>query len=82
MPDYLSPREACSHFPGRPHVNTVRRWMNEGAQGVKLQSIRFAGKRLTTVDWCKDFISAVQVGVGTSSVAHHEASAKLDALGI
>ncbi len=57
MPQYLSLRDATQFLPDRPHYNTVRRWMQEGCAGVKLRSVRFGGKRLTTAEWCEEFIA-------------------------
>lgn len=82
MPTYLSAREACAHLPGRPHLNTVRRWMAEGISGVRLRSTRFGGKRLTTAAWCDEFIMAVQAANPETDIGHHRANAILDAFGV
>lgn len=79
---YLLVREACAILPGRPHLNTVRRWMNDGVNGVKLRSTRFGGKRLTTEEWCDEFIAAVQSAHSATDLDHYRANAKLDSLGI
>jgi Protein of unknown function (DUF1580) len=81
MPNYISPRQACPLLPGRPHINTVRRWMTQGSGGIKLRSLRFAGKRLTTEQWCQEFTDAMLL-VGGQFMQHHEAEAKLDKLGV
>ena len=81
MPEYLSVRQACAHVPGRPHVNSIRRWMTEGCYGIKLRSVRFGGKRLTTKQWLAEFTDAV-TSRGGQPGEHLEAEAKLDSLGV
>jgi hypothetical protein len=82
MPNYLSIRDACAILPGRPHFNTVRRWMFQGCNGIKLRSVRFGQKRLTTGQWCAEFVTAVYALEPNSTAAHQEASAVLDAMGV
>jgi Protein of unknown function (DUF1580) len=82
MPHYLSITQASQRLPGRPHRNTVCRWMNDGCYGVKLRSVRFGGKRLTTEEWCDEFVAAVQSSEPTPNRAHLEANAALDTLGV
>ncbi len=82
MPQYLSITEAAQRLPGRPHRNSIRRWMTAGCYGVKLRSTRFGGKRLTTEEWINDFVAAVQSSMPTANLAHLEASAKLDKMGV
>lgn len=79
--NYLTINEAARILPGRPHRNTVGRWMLKGLDGVKLRSFKFGAKRVTTQQWCAEFIkaSANRDGVHT---AHMEASAELDALDV
>lgn len=82
MPQYLSISEASQRLPHRPHKNSVRRWMTEGCYGIVLRSTRFGGKRLTTEEWINDFVAAVQSSTPTANVAHLEATAKLDKMGV
>jgi hypothetical protein len=82
MPQYLSINEAAQRLPGRPHRNSVRRWMLRGCYGEKLRSVRFGAKRLTTDQWISEFVEAVQALDPACTSAHQEASAKLDALGV
>ncbi len=81
MPTYLSLRETSARLPDRPHINTVRRWMTSGCNGVKLRSVRFGGKRLTTEQWCGEFVEAVMAKNGHKS-EHLSADAMLDAIGV
>jgi hypothetical protein len=82
MPQYFPFSEAAKHhLPDRPHQNTVRRWATIGVNGVKLRSVRFGGKRLTTEQWCREFVEAVTAASGQTS-EHAKAEAKLEALGV
>jgi hypothetical protein len=56
--------------------------MTEGVGGIKLRSVRFGGKRLTTDQWIAEFVEAVQIAPPDANLAHHEATAQLDALGV
>jgi hypothetical protein len=56
--------------------------MFDGVNGVKLRSIRFAGKRLTTAQWCDEFVAAIAALDPTAAADHHEANAALDAMGV
>lgn len=82
----LSPTEACKIIPGRPHRNTVQRWMTKGYDGVVLRSFRVAGKRFTTQEAVEEFVSALSakdtLGVKPVSSAHSEAESQLDELGV
>lgn len=82
MPQFLTIVEASQRLPGRPHRNSVRRWMASGCCGIKLRSVRFGGKRLTTAAWCDEFISAVTDKTGGASIDHHTAEAQLDQMGV
>jgi hypothetical protein len=79
---YLSITQAAQRLPGRPHRNSVRRWMGQGCYGIKLRSVRFGGKRLTTEIWCDEFTEAVTARTGRQLSEHHQAEAKLDQLGV
>ncbi len=76
MPNYISIREACTRLPHRPHHNSVRRWMTIGCSGIKLRSVKFGGKRLTTKEWCDEFVDAVKALDPTATAEHQEASAR------
>ena len=56
---YLTINQAAAILPARPHRNTVVRWMQTGCDGMKLRSVRFGGKRLTSEKWVEEFIAAV-----------------------
>src|SRR5258705_619378 len=79
--EYLTVGESCASLPHRPHHNSARRWMHEGCHGIKLRSIKFGGKRLTTKAWIDEFVEAVTSRLAVP-VAHHEAEGKLDKLGV
>ena len=77
---------ACKRIPGRPHVNTVRRWCDRGFKGVVLQSWRCGNRRLTSIAAIDAFIQAT-TGIHApkprvTSNAHKRAEAKLDAEGV
>jgi hypothetical protein len=55
--------------------------MTTGCYGVKLRSVRFGGKRLTTAQWCDEFVEALTARNGNLS-DHHVAEAKLESLGV
>lgn len=87
--EHISLRDACALFPGRPHVNTVRRWATRGLYGTKLRTQRFGGKRLTRKDWVADFSKQMVAaspdplaGAPVADSAAVAAEEKLDALGI
>jgi uncharacterized protein DUF1580 len=84
---YLTLAEACRLIPGRPHRNTVGRWITHGYAGIILKSWRCAGKRVTTVQAIDEFLAAT-TGVKdpnprrSASIAHQRAEAQLDAMGV
>ncbi len=82
----LSPAEAAKIIPGRPHRNTIQRWMTRGYDGVVLRSFRLGGKRFTTVEAVEEFVAALSakdtLGRKPVSSAHSEAEAELDRLGV
>ena len=53
---YLTFRQASPLLPGRPHLNTVGRWAQRGVYGVRLRTIRLAGRRFTTQRWIDEFL--------------------------
>lgn len=80
--DYWTVTQAAKAFPGNPHANSVRRWMHEGCYGIKLRSVRFGKKRLTTRQWCEEFAQAFEEADPAITAEHHKAQAKLAAMGI
>ena len=56
--ELLTVREAAKRCPARPHVATMWRWILTGLDGVKLDSIKVGGKRLTSVESISRFIAA------------------------
>ena len=56
MPDFISLRNSCEMYPSTPSVHTVIRWATKGINGRKLKTAKFAGRRLTTIEWVNEFI--------------------------
>lgn len=48
--------EATKIFPGRPHVATVWRWVNNGVRGLRLETIKVGGRRFTSHEAIERFI--------------------------
>ena len=57
---YCTLREAPQHIPGRPHFSTVWRWTERGFNGVRLETYRIAGRRLTSLEAIHRFLEATQ----------------------
>jgi hypothetical protein len=49
--------EACRDVPGCPHVSTLTRWWRQGIKGVKLETVVVGGRRFTSVEAIRRFIS-------------------------
>ena len=82
---YITLAEACKLIPGRPHVNTVRRWCDRGYNNAVLSSWRFAGKRVTTLAAIDAFFAQTSSADSTAARApdsHAAAEKKLDAMGV
>ena len=89
MPQYLTITEAAAILPGRPHRNTIVRWMQHGCQDrsdppqlIKLRSVRFGQKRLTQDTWIAEFCAAVTGRLNAPAAEHHAAEAALDKLNV
>lgn len=55
----LTLAEAAALLPGRPHIETVRRWCLKGlAGGVRLEYFRSGGKLFTTRPAIEAFLAA------------------------
>lgn len=84
--EYITLAEASKRTPGRPHVNTIRRWCDSGFRGVVLESWRCGRRRLTTIAAVDQFIRSTTglqapVSRGTST-RHQLAEAELNRRGI
>lgn len=55
---YLSLSQAAALLPGRPHISSLHRWRQRGCRGAKLRTCLVGGRRYTTEEWLRDFISA------------------------
>ena len=56
MSDFISLRDSCALFPGKPSLSTVVRWAIKGVNGCQLKTTKFGGKRLTTIQWVNEFV--------------------------
>mgnify|MGYP000999353418 CR=1 FL=1 len=54
--EYYSPRQVAALTPGRPHVQTVWRWLLKGVRGRKLASVLIGGRRMVTGHDLLDFL--------------------------
>ncbi len=53
----LTLKDAAATFPGSPVCyETIRRWATRGIKGVKLETARIGGRRMTTVEACREFV--------------------------
>ena len=88
--DFLSLSDACGLFPTKPSRNTVVRWATKGVYGVRLQTCRYGGKRLTRKVWIDEFNAALlknspsdkPIDAPVKTAARSTAADKLDAMGI
>jgi hypothetical protein len=63
----------------RPNLPTCLRWSNRGVAGQKLKTTYVGGRRLTTVQWTREFFDSVNVAKsaklrGERLSAEHEAA--------
>ena len=50
-------KDAPRHFPSRPAVSTLWRWMLRGVAGIRLESVKVGGlKRYTSIEAIQRFI--------------------------
>ncbi|MCA9070741.1 MAG: DUF1580 domain-containing protein [Planctomycetaceae bacterium] len=54
--DYLTITEASKRFPGRPHISSVWRWILNGSNGIKLETVKVNGRRFKTMERIEKFI--------------------------
>ncbi len=52
----VSMTEAARLLPGRPHASTLWRWRKKGINGVRLDTIKCGGKRLTSREAIARFV--------------------------
>jgi hypothetical protein len=60
----LSVSQAASHFPYRPSLSSIWRWMTRGVKGTKLESIKIGGIRYTSLEAIKRFLAACNTDIG------------------
>ena len=53
---FLSLRDVANQLPSRPHINTIRRWILEGARGRKLAARQVGGRWFTTPEALQEFL--------------------------
>jgi len=73
--------ELAKTITPRPHVNTLRRWATRGIRGARLRTWLVGGRRCSSLRAWEEF-SACLNGAPASAVAHLEAEAELDRLGV
>lgn len=74
----ISMTEAARMIPGRPTTATVWRWTTRGVAGIKLESLKIGGRRLTSREAVERFMAACDA----SDPSHDEAEAELAAEGL
>jgi hypothetical protein len=47
------------HVPGRPSLRTVWRWTEKGARGAKLETLLVGGRRVTSLEAIRRFLTAI-----------------------
>ena len=66
---------AAQFCPGRPAGSTMCRWCIKGVKGVRLESLRIGGKRMTSGPAVKRFLAALNAEIPTPAEADSELSA-------
>ena len=76
----------------RPHPSTLHRWRLRGIRGIRLETVRCGGRRLTSVEAVRRFLAETTAAVDGASTpartsrqrqaAIDRAEAELDAAGI
>jgi len=61
--ELLTVTQAAKQMPTRPAVRTVWRWMQEGCWGTKLESVLIGGRRLTSREAIRRFITATSESI-------------------
>jgi len=83
MKEFLTLSEAAKVIPGRPHRNTIARWMHKGARGRKLKFWRIGSKIVTTESAIRQFMGVSEPAEkAATSPSHQAAERKLDAMGV
>ena len=55
--EFLTLEEASKVMPGRPHKNTIRRYMHKGHRGKFLRSWRCGNRLITSRQSIRDFLT-------------------------
>jgi len=74
---FLSLRDVANQLPSRPHINTIRRWILQGARGRKLDAKQVGGRWFTTPEAVQEFLDAPANVISTGrqlSASQREAS--------
>ena len=64
---FLSLRDVANQLPSRPHINTIRRWILQGARGRKLDAKQVGGRWFTTPEAVQEFLDAPANVISTGS---------------
>lgn len=51
----LTLSQASKRVPGNPHVSSLHRWRLQGVHGVKLETVKIGGRRLTSAEALERF---------------------------
>lgn len=62
--------QAAKRFPGNPHVSTMWRYVLTGLGGIKLETFKAGGKRLTTQEAIDRFVDATTARANGAAPFH------------
>ena len=84
--DLITLTEATCHIPGRNAgkrigLQAVHRWANRGLRGVKLRTMMVGGHRMTTLQWLREFLAAINGLPAPTPATASDADSRLSALG-
>ncbi len=58
----LSMPQACREIHGRPSIRSLWRWINQGVNGVRLESVLIGSRRYTSSEAIARFVEACSAG--------------------
>jgi len=72
--------QASEHFPGRPSIATLYRWITRGARGARLESVVCGAQRYTSIEAIDRFFAATTANsVGGSAPAQRRTTRRREA---
>jgi hypothetical protein len=80
--EFLTLEEASKVFPGRPHKNTIRRYMHKGHRGKILRSWRCGNRLITNRRSIYEFLTENQPTKPIVSSSQMLAKSQLDTMGM